>query len=166
MSNSIQIVFDEVTGKKLRMMSNSTIPDGNSDEAKAGEVSWVEKDPAIIEQILQNDVELQNGQLVFTPKAPPSLDVLKQRKLAAFKTQVAPGVAFERAPDYKQRNVGMAIYDAATTTSIINWVKAVRSAVDETETAILTATDETALDVVDVTADSLRARAESIFTTL
>lgn len=162
----VQIIFDGTTGKLLRKMTNSMFPGGNPDEAKTGEISWVEKDPTVIEQILINDVELQNGQLVFTPKAPPSLDMLKQRKLTAFKASIAPGVVFERAPDYKQRNVGMGIYDAATAAPIVNWVKAVRTAVDEVEAAILTATDEATLDAADTTANSLRARAEAIYATL
>lgn len=72
-----QLIFDAATGKLKRKMGYQARPLREDEvevkplEVGLGEIEWIETEPATIQQIKDNDVELLDGALVFTLKAPP-----------------------------------------------------------------------------------------------
>lgn len=92
--------------------------------------------------------------------------VLKEQKLRELKRSIASQVIYLKAPTFKQTNVGLGIYDAATAAPIVKWIKAGRQAVQEIEDKINLAISITEIEAIIFSFDSLMIRAEKIFTTL
>lgn len=74
-------------------------------------------------------------------------------------------VVYTHAPEYKQANAALGVYDQATADLIKTWIQAVRAVVNEKEAAINVATDRAAADAVDVSYDSIYVAAWGFLTT-
>lgn len=111
----------------------------------------------IIEAESPLDVVYENGVIrVHTP----------EEKLARYKADRIERLKFAgkeaiytHAPQHKQDNCALGIYDQAVCDLIKTWIQAVRVVVDEKETAVNGAADRVAVDAVDVSYDSIYAAA-------
>ena len=94
-----------------------------------------------------------------------------EEKLAGYKASrigllklAGKEVVYTHAPEYKQANAALGVYDQATADLIRAWIQAVRTVVNEREAAISGAPDRAAVDAVDVSYDSVYAAAWALLT--
>lgn len=103
--------------------------------------------------ISYNETDIQNVEL----------SVQKEDLILTLKEEIAPSVANVHAPDYKQRNAALGLLSEAEKTEVLNWVQALRTAVDNKEAEINNASDESTLDSIDISYDSLLDATNQIY---
>lgn len=103
--------------------------------------------------ISYNETDIQNIEL----------NVQKEDLILTLKEEIAPSVANVHAPDYKQRNAALGLLSEAEKSEVLNWVQALRMAVDNKETEINNASDESTLDSIDISYDSLLDATNQIY---
>lgn len=122
-------------------------------------------DPAVwttVEAESPLDVVYENGAIrALTPEE--KLVAYKASRIVLLKTAGKEAV-YTHAPEYKQANAALGVYDQATADLIRAWIQAVRAVVNEREAAINGAPDRAAVDAVAISYDSIYAAAWALLT--
>ena len=91
-----------------------------------------------------------------------NIEKAKQAKIQKFKLEIAPGLVYFNAPEYKQVNSALGIYSDEKKTEIVNWIQAIRKLSAEIETEINSIVDIVKLDEFKFDIEILRSKAENM----